>query len=186
MRVVNETFSPHSNILCSSRAKLSLLTVMSLRSSNRDGSFHCAISRVLFMGNFIGFPICGFFSRDLSNLRFSWKSLRAIHSFYLLMMSIFFMICFILWLIKHGNPNFSKFVSLATFIRNVFSLILFHKLAREWPSLMLRWKSVEDSLPMLNDSKDKNFLKTRLLMIQVLVTSVSVGGSMIKQSHNCI
>jgi gustatory receptor len=140
-----------------------------------DGSFHQAISRVLLMGNFLGFPICGVLSKNTSDLKFLWKSFRALYSLYLLAMSILFLICFICWMISQENPSLSNFVSLTTFIRNVLCLICFQKLAKAWPCLMHKWSLVEESLPMFYDSQKKNFLKTRIMIVHILVLSVSVG-----------
>jgi hypothetical protein len=140
-----------------------------------DGSFHQAISRVLLMGTFLGLPICGIQSSEISNLRFTWKSFRAIYSFYLLVMSIFFLICHICWMVKLGDLNLSNFVVLATRVRNVICLILFQKLAKEWPSLIRKWKYVEDSLTLINYTHKRNFLRYRIFLIQVFITSMSVG-----------
>lgn len=143
--------------------------------SNNDGSFHRAISRVLLMGNFLGFPVCGIFSKNPSDLKFSWKSFRAVYSLYLLLMSLFFLVCYICWMISHGDLNLSKFARLTTFLRNVFCLICFIRLAKVWPGLMYKWSCVEETLPVLNDSKKKHFLKNRIAMVQVLVVAASLG-----------
>lgn len=140
-----------------------------------DGSFHNAISRVLFMGNFLGLPICGVFSNNTLDLKFSWKSFRAVYSLYLLAMSIFFLICFVCWLISHGTPNLSKVISLTTFVSNVLCLICFQRLAKKWPRLVYEWNCVEESLPWQSDSTKKNYLKNRIPMVHVLVVAGSIG-----------
>lgn len=146
-----------------------------MRNWSSDGSFHQAISSVLFEGTFLGFPVYGIFTKNISDLRFSWKSLRAVHSLYLLITSIFCLICYVNWMIRHGDPNLSKFVSLAELILNILSLVGFQKLAKKWPELMRKWASVEDSLPKQSNSKEKRLLKKRIMMVQILVCSVSAG-----------
>lgn len=96
-----------------STLNLSLWNSMNIRSPRRDGSFHQTFSHVLCMGNFLGFPIVGVFANNVSSLRFLWKSLRA----------IFFLVYFTCWLIKHGNPNLPKFMSLVTTVRNILCLL---------------------------------------------------------------
>lgn len=148
---------------------------MNMRNWSSDGSFHQAISSVLFQGIFLGFPVYGIFTKNISDLRFSWKSLRATHSLYLLITSIFCLICYVHWMVRRGDPNLSKFVSLAELILNILSLVFFQKLAKKWPELMRKWASVEDSLPKPNDPREKRSLKKRVMMVQILVCSFSAG-----------
>lgn len=61
----------------SSSIIFSCIKMMNLeRRTENDGSFHFAISRILLLGNFVGFPIIGIFSRDISNIGFKWMSIR--------------------------------------------------------------------------------------------------------------
>jgi hypothetical protein len=55
------------------------------------GSFKEAVSRVLFYGNFVGFPVS-------SSLK--WKSLRVAYSGYLIVVAVLLLVCFVflLWM----------------------------------------------------------------------------------------
>lgn len=146
--------------------------VMYLRSSASDGKFHKTIARVLILGNFLGFPINGIFSNNVSELRFSWKSFQALYSLYLLSMSIFNLICYIFWMIK---PSLSKYVSIVDLVINVLSLLSFQQLAQKWPELMRKWANVEDTLPLVKDFGERNLLRNRITMIQILILTISAG-----------
>lgn len=146
------------------------------RRIENDGSFHFAISRVLTLGNFVGFPIIGINSRDIFDIKFKWKSFRAIYSLYLLVMSIFLLICYFIWLIKSSNEfSVQTFVTFTIRLRNVLCLLLFQRLARNWNRFIVRWTNVEQYLPMYGSRNEKNFIKRRITLLQVVVMSLSVG-----------
>lgn len=142
---------------------------------HNDGSFHRAISRILLLGNIVGLPIIGILSRDASNVNFKWRSLRAIYSLCLLVMSIFFFICYIAWMIEGNNVTVQNFVSLIVFLRNIICLFLFQRLARMWNLLMRKWKSVEQYLPMQCTQSEKNITQRRIKILQIIVISISVS-----------
>ena len=138
-------------------------------------NFHSSISGVLFFGNFLGFPICGVLSRNVSDLRFSNKSFLNLYSLSLLLMSTFSFTCFIYWLSLQGFENLRKFDKLYDLFMNILCVICFQKLAREWPSIMYKWNCVENSLPAVIGSQKRKLLRSRIKKVFVLVVFVSVG-----------
>lgn len=140
-----------------------------------DDSFHSSISGVLVLGNFLGFPICGVLSKNVSDLKFSFKSFRNLYSLSVLLMSTFSLICFFYWLTSKGFENLRKFDKLNDLFMNILCVICFQKLAREWPSIMYKWNCVENSLPVVIDSRKRNLLRNRIKKVFLLVMFISVG-----------
>lgn len=140
-----------------------------------DGSFHQAIFLVLLMGNFLGFPVCEINAKTTLGLKFSWKSFRAVYSIFLISMSIFILLCYVHWLFLNGEPNLAKVNLLIDFFMNFLSVICFQRLAQKWPKLICQWSFVEESLPILKNFKDRNFLKKRITTMSVVVMLICMG-----------
>lgn len=146
------------------------------RRAENDGSFHYAMSRVLMLGNFVGFPVIGIYTRDIFNIKFKWKSISAIYSVYLLIMSTFFLVCYFIWLIKSSNEfTVQTFVTFSIRLRNVFCLVLFQRLAQNWNHFIMRWTNVERYLPMFNSQHERNFIRRRITLLQIAVISISLS-----------
>jgi len=146
------------------------------RRTKNDGSFHFSISRILLLGNFVGFPIIGIYSRDISNVGFKWMSFRSIYSLFLLIMSIFFLICYFIWMLNSvGDFSIQTFHTFTLHLRNVLCLILLQRLARNWNHFILKWINVEQYLPTLRTQHEKNFIKRKITILQIVVISISLG-----------
>jgi hypothetical protein len=140
-----------------------------------DESFHQAISGVMFLGNFLGFPISGVLSKNVSDLKYSVKSFRSIYSFVLLAISMLSLICFVYWLFTKGDLNLRKSDKFYDLFMNILCVICFQKLAREWPTIMYKWNCVEESLPVVIDSKKRKLLRNRIRKVFSLVVFIAVG-----------
>ena len=134
------------------------------RRTENDGSFHFAISRILLLGNFVGFK---------------WMSFRSIYSLFLLIMSIFFLICYFIWMLNSvADFSIQIFHTFTLHLRNALCLILFQHLARNWNHFILKWTNVEQYLPTLRTQHEKNFIKRKITILQIVVISISLGKYM--------
>jgi len=125
-------------------------------------SFQEAFHQILVLGNFVGFPASG---------NFSWRSVSAIYSLFLLLASLLLLLMYCCWISLHGQLTLNKFVTLTVFARNVGCLLSFQRLAQKWPLLMAKWKAVDVALPAAAAADVQ--LKKRLRLLMLLVISAS-------------
>lgn len=140
-----------------------------------EKSFHQDVAWVLLMGNFLGLPVCGVFTRNVTELRFTWRSARVAYSLSLLLVSLLILFNYIYSIIEENKFQISKILPFITHCRSCLCIFLFLKLAKRWPALMKKWSKAEQSLLLLNEPKQTNHLRNRITLLQFIVISSCVG-----------
>lgn len=101
--------------------------------------------------------------------------MRAIYSLFLMVMSTIMLLCYFIWMVRASEATVSKFTTFINRLRNFICLLYFHSLAKNWKNLIRKWSSVEQYLPLLNTDSEKNVLRRRITMLQIIVISVSTS-----------
>lgn len=138
-----------------------------------DGSFHRAIYPILIIAQVFGvLPVFNVSSKCPLKLQFTRKSFRYCFAIFVMISCGLEAISAITWTFR-TRIEFGKLVILVFYISNFLSLFCFLRLAKVWPSLMVKWHDVENKLPP-NKSQTKNReMCVRIRRIAAVILSLS-------------
>lgn len=119
-------------------------------------------------------PVKGLMSRDPSHLKFSWLSIRTIHTQIIIAGLVIFNILAFYRLLSSRTLSFSKARPLVFYGSNLYAMVCFLLIARKFPAVMKKWVEVESSLPRVKNKQHQYIMtrKIRLAGIVFLITSI--------------
>jgi gustatory receptor len=102
------------------------------------------------------FPISGIFSTNPKEIKFSWKSLRALFSLCFLLYSISISFLMFYRQSKAGPLTPSNIVGIIFFGSCALTCVLLYQFSLKFGQLMVRWKQVEEALYEANVNENEN------------------------------
>lgn len=150
------------------------LQTKTLSASIPDGTFHNAIKPVLLIGQFFGvMPVENILTRDPSQLKFTWKSVRFMFALFITLSCGAEALLTVYWTFSR-RVEFGKMVFLVFYVTNFMSFASFLVLAKNWPQLMGLWHDVEKKLPPLRSKGEKRNLRTRMRNAAAIILTLSL------------
>lgn len=138
-----------------------------------DGSFHKSIYPIIVLAQCFGvMPVHNVSSKCPSALSFRWKSFRYMFAVFITISCGFEAVSTIVWTFR-TRIEFGKLVILVYYITNFMSFFCFLKLAKIWPSLMMKWHDVEKRLPQMEKEKDRREMSVRIRKTAAIILTLS-------------
>lgn len=145
------------------------------KKNSENPSFHQSVGPILVYGQFFGLlPVDGVLSKDESQVKFRWKSIKTIYS-------MFFLLCGTIEsclgsrrLLRLGfNVNFAE--GLLFFILSAVRGFIFFNMARQWNKIIRRWRFAEDAFLKLPYKVKGWSLSFRLRLVFSILAILSTG-----------
>ncbi|XP_066583619.1 gustatory receptor for sugar taste 64f-like isoform X2 [Prorops nasuta] len=132
-------------------------------------SFYSSMRPVIILAQcFSMFPICGVNRSDASCLKFTWRSPKILYCGFAILGSIFLTMCNIVRLAVTGIDS-RRTTSLVFYAANIVTSLLFVRLARQWPCLMLTWEKLEGEFSSRHRKLSKRSLSSRFKIMTAFV-----------------
>lgn len=143
-------------------------------SSTTMGTFHEAIKPILVIAQLFGvLPVENITAKDPSTMKFRWKSLRFFFAVFVTLCCGIEAILTIYWTLRK-RVEFGKMVYLVFYVTNFLSFVCFLILARNWPTLMVKWHEVERKLPPPRTKSERRSLLVRMRSIAAIILTISL------------
>lgn len=145
-----------------------------MHSGELKGSFHDAVGPILKVAQvFAMMPVDGTTAKDISNIKFHWKSLKTIYSLlFLFCGTIECLLCFRL-LIKTGM-SLEMSNSLFFFFISMMGAFFLFKMAMNWENLMKLWYENEKVFLKFPYKISGTTLKRRIRLWAALIGTLSL------------
>lgn len=138
-----------------------------------DGSFHKSIYPITIIAQCFGvMPVQNVSGKGPSELKFTWKSFRYLFAVFITISCGMEAVSTIVWTFR-SHIEFGKLIIVVFYVTNFMSFVCFLNLARNWPSMMMKWHEVERNLPQVDDEKEKHQMSVRIRKTAAIILTLS-------------
>ncbi|XP_025832380.1 gustatory receptor for sugar taste 64e-like [Agrilus planipennis] len=143
---------------------------------------------IIFLGQIFSlFPVQGFRSQNVEDLKFSWISARVFYNFFT-SLGLLYLTLTITYSTSGGGINIFELTIIIFHVTTLINSLLFLQLAIKWPNLMKKWTETETSMKSYGWPKGLDFhLKTlcAVIFISALVEFSLTKVSKLLLSYTC-